>query len=171
MTGEEYKVNIKIGRSSESRSRRESEWIDQAIAVADSCESRSTCPFRESDRLVLVRVCTSGYVGTSSLSYDYDHYLGQTRLSVSTRSRAGRSPRFSRVILDSWELQMPLSLSFSLFLFLSREPSTRSQLPIDSFKAQRWALHQHSLSRTQIPHRRFMYFLRSPSKYMISRAA
>jgi len=25
-------------------------------------ESRSTCPFRESDRPVLVRVCASGYV-------------------------------------------------------------------------------------------------------------
>lgn len=84
------------------------------IMTAEARISRSSVAFssrigmeRSSDRtvaradrpvlsvnLLVSRPCPGMYVGTSRersrLSYDYGHYLGQTRLSVSTRSRSGQ---------------------------------------------------------------------------------
>lgn len=75
-----------------------------------------------------------------------------------SRQAAGLS-RFSRVIPRLTRITRAPSISLSFFLE-SRASVECTQLPIDSFKAP--SLTRFSLSRTRIPHRRFMYFLRSP---------
>lgn len=103
-----------------------------ARSFEEGSESRSTRLFRESDRSVLVRVYIEIYKRARSrewsrLSYDCDHYLGQTRLSVSTRSRAGsRSRRFSQVIPRLTRITRALSISLFLTRIANLRPSARS---------------------------------------------
>lgn len=105
-----------------SRSRRESEWNDQAIGRGQSIDpsfpwiwSFRPCPG------MCVGVCRNE-PRVEPLSYDYGHYLGQTRLSVSTRSRARAglldSPK-SFPTLENYEC------SFSRVASLQRARSTR----------------------------------------------
>lgn len=101
--------------------------------------TRSTCRFRESDlscsfaerdrsvackrhvkqaEMTAVRSSTqpSARSPTRSreLSYDYGHYSGQTRLSVSTRPTDQPSPLLLAVILDSQELRVQLRVQLRL---------------------------------------------------------